>query len=885
MKIYPNPIPDHQAWPRNYLLRILDAGLLTEEYNFVRQTALTWLSSFPGDLPVRRYQSEAMISSGLTRQALPILQHLARVDPEDIEARYLLQKAYEKMGLQDDEINQNCILAIEGIQDIDVVEQDSETSWGHTLATIRHKLIHEDIDTAHQKIQQLLGLASHAPLSGITHLKILKAQKNTPWQSIRKLAEHYHKQWPDCLQFSLILAEILMNSSNSVQAVNLLHTAASKDVSGQVATRLWGKDHPYQSLWPESINAYINSQIPSSIAVKLGWNLLPLPQGKTDEEIRPELKDNESQNKPTKQEVFGLNQTGQGDEKETGRISLVRNIFSRKNLKPEELTTIDSEAIADRQRKKSNNADGLFPVYVIFTTKKGLQKKYGIETTAIIDEAMRDLIKALRTRLDWGSILVYADDPNSMAQYGLKPAPEDDPWKLKLSILDIDDSLAQRGARIGSILIVGDSQVVPFHNLPNPTDDSDAQVPSDNPYGTRDENYFIPEWPVGRLPGGSGRDPGLLLSTLRAMTEYHTTLSEQPAISILAFILWLIQLIFKKEKSSGKNFGYSAEVWKEISSSIFKTIGNPRTMITSPPNEPDRSKMLPNSKLGYFNLHGIADSAEWFGQRDPKKSNDGPEYPIALHPKDIVNGGRAPKVVFSEACYGANIQNKSVDEAIALKFLASGCQAVIGSTVVSYGSVNPPLNAADLLGKAFWENFKEGMTVGEALRRAKITLTSEMHERQGYLDGEDQKTLISFVLYGDPLYQEKFDGKLKHQKIYKRADTLPEMKTVCDRVETPGTSDPISREMVGKIKAIVEQYLPGMRDAHISLSHEHTECCCDGHVCPTSQLGIKYKINNDPKRQVVTLSKQTVRSKYVHKTFAKVTLDNEGNMVKLAVSR
>jgi hypothetical protein len=160
-----------------------------------------------------------------------------------------------------------------------------------------------------------------------------------------------------------------------------------------------------------------------------------------------------------------------------------------------------------------------------------------------------------------------------------------------------------------------------------------------------------------------------------------------------------------------------------------------------------------------------------------------------------------------------------------------------------------------------------------------------MHERQGYLDGEDQKTLISFVLYGDPLAQEKDLKNWKYHKSLSRMTLPKEIKTVCDRVDVPGTSEPIPKEVIGYVKNIVEQYLPGMRDAQMSLSHEHADCCSDGHVCPTSQLGAKTRPDHTPERQVITLSKQLVRPRYVHESFARLTLDKEGKMVKLTVSR
>jgi len=53
--------------------------------------------------------------------------------------------------------------------------------------------------------------------------------------------------------------------------------------------------------------------------------------------------------------------------------------------------------------------------------------------------------------------------------------------------------------------------------------------PSDNPYATLDENYFIPEWPVGRLPGGTDSDAGLLLDELRRVIAYHADQNEIPS--------------------------------------------------------------------------------------------------------------------------------------------------------------------------------------------------------------------------------------------------------------------------------------------------------------------------------------------------------------------
>ena len=68
---------------------------------------------------------------------------------------------------------------------------------------------------------------------------------------------------------------------------------------------------------------------------------------------------------------------------------------------------------------------------------------------------------------------------------------------------------------------------------------------------------------------------------------------------------------------------------------------------------------LPDTHLAYFNLHGVPDGSEWYGQSDPTLPEDGPEFPVAMRPQDIRNSGSAPHLVFSEACYGANITGKS----------------------------------------------------------------------------------------------------------------------------------------------------------------------------------------------------------------------------------
>jgi hypothetical protein len=344
---------------------------------------------------------------------------------------------------------------------------------------------------------------------------------------------------------------------------------------------------------------------------------------------------------------------------------------------------------------------------------------------------------------------------------------------------------------------------------------------------------------------------------------------------------------------------------------VFRPIGEPQALYVSPPvqattdqNVNEETNTFPVARLGYFNLHGLPNSSDWYGQRDPNEPSDSqatlPDYPVALRPADVVNSGKAPQIVFSEACYGAHIIAKDIEEAISLKFLASGSRAVVGSTCTSYGSVSTPLIAADLLGHAFWKYLQDGLPAGEALRRGKIHLAKEMHRRQGYLDGEDQKTLISFILYGDPLAY--LSTSQSHAKgVLRPVRSTTPVKTVCDRGGNCEDGDQnwadsvqeipaIPAETVAEVKRVVAEYLPGMQDARARYNQTHPACAGQDHMCPTASMGAKSQPEQPITWRVVTLSKSVQygngsKSSYSHPQFARLTLDDSGKVVKLAVTR
>jgi len=308
-------------------------------------------------------------------------------------------------------------------------------------------------------------------------------------------------------------------------------------------------------------------------------------------------------------------------------------------------------------------------------------------------------------RADYDTCLLYYDVPN---KFKIRPVRKS-AKAIRKFILDVE----KKWGIINILLIIGGDAVVPFFRLTNPCDDSDAWVLSDNPYASRDDDFLIPERICARIPDNKDTD----------------------------FIIKLLQK--KSGHRTRKAFGLTARMWEKASENVYRQIGKVKDLKVSPPVTSDfiKAVWLNDKDYLYFNVHGSNESANWYGQ-------DGDEYPIALKPDNVVNAGG---VVASEACYGAYIIKKSDKNAISLKFLnQNDVLCFCGSTTIAYGPATPPSSEADLLVKYFFEYVKQGVAIGESLKNAKSDIARKSIRRHGFLDDDDQKTLLQFVLYGDP---------------------------------------------------------------------------------------------------------------------------------------
>ena len=830
--LQPASSPDRPL-SRELLLNLLNTALNTGELKYARRLCTSWLAVYPGDLQVNLLYARAFYkekSASIQLQAIPILEECTKLDPEFLEAQQLLAEVQQLAGSTKSLVAKACANALSHGHAVKTGSNGHVSSWAKYVYEARSALnttTRAGDDQQYEKAEYFIHKAlvenPDTPLAAVVHLRLIESKGSMPKLAVRNLAQIYHERWPECLQFLLTLSDELMDSGESDQAVSMLHQAVSRDIAGQVPRRMWGEQHPYASLWPAELEAHNTSPnspqnipIPAAVASILGWNQLAAA---VPGEAAP---DSATPIPPPAGTQYEAYEVPQAQSIATSHAVPIEDNPAPMSESSRGVQTELEKMAAGLAVPHITHEDGRFPIYVVFTTLAGLQSQYGPSAVQAIDTRLKKLIEVVHGRKInqefWGSLLFYADDPACTSAYNLLPAPHDDAWQLKQVLADLDAALEKRGERIGCVLIIGGPEIVPFHNLPNPVEDADIEVPSDNPYAAKDNNYFVSDWAVGRISGGVGDDPATLLGVLKEITTRYDQNARKPAWyrRLIQYLRELLKAGVSKRLSS---FGYTAAVWRRASLSVFRPIGNPSDLLISPPihaaelpNSMDAQVLLqpvttkvsscllmPDTRLAYFNLHGVPDSSEWYGQCDPTLPEAGPEFPIAMRPQDIRNSGSAPHLVFTEACYGANIAGKTVDEAISLKFLASGTHALVGSTCISYGSLSTPLSSADLLGRVFWNLLQEGFTAGEALKRAKIHLTREMNQRQGFLDAEDQKTLISFVLFGDPLAQP-FQTRVTPKITPHLSDAAVPVATVCERSCEGEVGSTVSLETISHLK-------------------------------------------------------------------------------------
>ena len=871
----PNPSinkTEPQMIERQPFLQLLKTGLESQSFQFIRQAAMSWLASYPGDLEVNLLLVQALIKEGHDSMAAPILEKILRTDGEYLDALRVAESLYQTS----DSGKAGQVSGI--IQALGSAPANGQNlpAWGVKLFMARQALTAGNLELAQTSLLEVLTQIDAPSLAGITHLMLVE-KENEP-NSRLNLGRVYHSRWPDCVQISLLLAKTWIDSGNSDEAVNLLHECAALDPAGQIPRRMWGEAFDFKPLYPEKMQIVENFALPGAIASKYGLNHLgsgPAAASAVKAQLAVPVTEVHSF------DGYRVLPTAEQAYPEHPHVQTQAAAAKSKDPIVEEVQK-EFEKIADQLKTPSSaRSDNRFPAYVILTTKTGLTEQYGQQSAQVILDELAKLAASVQKKNNWHALIFMPDDLTVCGKYGITPVDAVDPWKIKLALTDLDTALAKTGEMIGAVVIVGGEKVIPFHNLPNPTDDSDATVPSDNPYGSLDKNYFVGDWPVGRLPGDATQDSGLLLTQIRNITQYH--LDESATVGWLSQLLRLLLSLSQTYARNFTNLGYTAAIWQRSSLSAFRPIGDARNLYLSPNGKSTAfsADKIAKAPFCYFNLHGVEDGSDWYGQKDTSDTSTTADYPVALQPSALKKNLTSPRIVFSEACYGGHIVGLKEDESIALTFLGQGVLAMIASSTIAYGSVTTPLIGGDLLANLVMKYLVDGLSVGTAFVKAKVDFVREMNLRQGYLDGEDQKTLISFALYGDPL--AAYDPFQVVSKTVSREKDHPVVKTVIDQSMDEAKSSPISAKAIANAKELASHYLPGIEYAEVHISRQHVRV--NGNVQMNGATQGKTSSARQSSRVVVSFSKQVNFDQHIHRQYARVTMDQQGKVVKLAISR
>ncbi len=386
---------------------------------------------------------------------------------------------------------------------------------------------------------------------------------------------------------------------------------------------------------------------------------------------------------------------------------------------------------------------------LLVTHRGSLLRRYGQQTVEEIERRIDRLLAALGERGIVGRVLMV--DQSAGGRSRIDAAAGADPRAVTELIQAARKQLEASNLRLDTIWIVGGDSVIPFHRLPNPSQDADDEVCSDNPYGSESGSVHVPDIIVARLPDGGADKGELLLALLQRSIEYHEgwLISQSAAKGMALPFLRRIVDGARAKRPIGA-WGATTESWQEPSDLIYRELQSERPLYVCPPAGPETLDIGGPGELGkllFFNLHGLPGGPNWYGQAANASPDD--PLPVALTPADI--GELEPATIcVTEACFGAEVMARSVGDAMALRLLDRGALALVGSTATAYGSVGLPLGGADILAQQVFLNLRRGQPIGRALLLARDWLARETVERQGYLDPDDAKTLLSFVLLGDP---------------------------------------------------------------------------------------------------------------------------------------
>lgn len=377
------------------------------------------------------------------------------------------------------------------------------------------------------------------------------------------------------------------------------------------------------------------------------------------------------------------------------------------------------------------------------TVKSRLVDKYKEKQGALeqIDVAIKAWIKADADR-GIRTVHVAVDDPTDMNSLGAKPiSGKPTAPRIKRAIDDLWKRLKPQ-----YLVLFGAKDVVPMFEVWNPAydhnGDDDEKVLTDNPYASSKRfrsshriGYLVPDRVIGRIPDMvSDSDPAWFV-------EYLTTAST-----------WTAQ---PASFYAGQLYAICSHECEGAGLDCMRYIRRPEAdLLISPPIEDGLAAAQErlSAPLHMIKCHGNERDAAFWGYQNADQKNKQEAWKQAVTSATLKAYLKPATVVATMCCFGAEIfLPKNADNwPLASTYLRKGAFGFVGSTKKAWGGFPSEKNWSDWIAGGYLKNVLQGSSIGRAFLDSKIDYACAIIDQGRALDLADEKTLIEYVLLGDP---------------------------------------------------------------------------------------------------------------------------------------
>ena len=386
------------------------------------------------------------------------------------------------------------------------------------------------------------------------------------------------------------------------------------------------------------------------------------------------------------------------------------------------------------------------------TVKSRLEKKYNTNALDKINAAV-ERWKSADSKRGIQTVHVHVDDSKEMNDLGVAPVSgEATPEKIKQAIEDLWNKLTPTP---DYLVLFGSDDIVPMFPVPNPSFgnnsnvDTDKTVPTDNPYATHlpfspldTHSYRIPERAIGRIPDmvsepgapdGSG-DPAWFIVYLDTATNW-----EPRAASVYNTPY---AICTAEAEDAGTEFMQKTFT----DTSLQALLCPPHSDAADSPATRDEL----SAALHMIKCHGNKEDATFWGFPDSGQHTKEAARP-AITSAILTVLPNAPTVVATMCCYGAQIfsPKDAGTWPVASTYLRKGALGFVGPTMMAWVHTSG-LGPADWIVQSYLKNVLAWQSIGNALLASKQDYHSFYSLDDNILSDPEEKTLIEFILLGDP---------------------------------------------------------------------------------------------------------------------------------------